>query len=171
METVILIPIIISAISLGLSLYQFISDKIYKKNERKIYSKRLFSAIRKEVRKNLEIIAKLSNRVTGSKAVYDLIIRNYINELTFNELKIVYDEYPLLIEKNIKSADKIDLHRVKNLIKESCDMIEKLHRDLKIISDEPLVNAPIIHLGQRLRTLNEKLIEIKDTFKIIKLKK
>jgi hypothetical protein len=154
MEIKDIFPIIISIISLLFSLYLFISEKLSKMKNRRIYLKKLFSELRKEIRNNLELISKLLNRVTNSKAVYDLIIRNLINELCYNKFETVYYEYDLLIENNIKSTKEIDLNRVRLLMKEVYESIEKLQRDLKIVSDQPLSNAPIIQLRIRLETLD-----------------
>jgi len=178
MELKDLLPIIISGISLLLSSYvifENIKNNINKTKERKIELKLLFSNFRKEVSYNIDLIMKIIKRADVPNAVYDMIVRNLINELSFNLLKSVYEEFPLLMEKNIEIINNptpdINLNHIKDLIKNSYETIEKLHRDLKIVSDEPLANAPVILLKRRLEPLKNKLEEIKKAFKYIKVKK
>ena len=167
---------VLTAIGLAGTLYGIIDGKIKEYAElQKEYAKRL-AALRKEVQDNIIYVYELMKRDTGAKAVYDPVVRRYINALRYKELQTISGIFEPVLGKHLKKAakkgpNKKDPMRIFWNIKDAARKLEDLHNRMAGVPAKPARNAPRILLMRRLPALQWRLKEIDQALKIIPVKR
>jgi hypothetical protein len=170
------VELLLTGAGLAVELYQIAESKIRRYREiQKEYAKRL-SALRREVRNNLEIVNKLIKGDTGAQAIYDPAIRKALNALRYKELQAANNAFDPIVGKHLKKgakkkADKKDPLRIFWNIYDTYRKMETLSARLKRAPAKYSVKAPRILLTRRLPALQKRLAEIDEALKIIPVKK